>query len=128
MMQSPAGGLKLPRPPPRPANSEGSRFTRAIVAAAAARLRRLGRFKGKPSHSAAASGPGSGPRRRLQPGHNLGRLGRAWATGSEPLSPIFRVTDQAALNTAPRPATQWQAGPRQALRLATGALYRHHDS
>ena len=119
--QSPAGGLLLQRPPPGPADSEDSSVIRAIVAVAAARLCQLGRFKCKPGHSACVcaaatgSGPGSpaGARRlgRLQPGHNLGRPCRAWATGSEPLSPIFHVTDKAALNTAPRPATHWQAGP-----------------
>ena len=84
--------------PPGPNDSEGSSVTRAIV---------------QPVARARA------PRRGLQPGHNLGRPGRAWATGSEPLPPIFRVTDQAAaLNAAPRPVTQagrapsgWPPGP-----------------
>ena len=47
------------RPAPGPADLEGSSVTWAIVAAAAARPRRLGRFKCNPGHSA-ASGPGSG--------------------------------------------------------------------
>ena len=92
---SPASRL---RPPLGPAYSEGSSVTRAIVL---------------PVARARAPSP------RLQPIHNLGRPGRAWATGSEPLPPIFRVTDQAAaLNAAPRPVTQagrapsgWPPGP-----------------
>ena len=91
--------------PCRPDDSEGSSVTRTIV---------------QPVARARAS------RRRLQHGHNLGRPGRAWATGSEPLSPIFRVTDQAALNAALRQATQagrrpsgWQLGPYTFLLVKT---------